>query len=137
MERAPLSIAELRDVDSDQVDPLPPIELREWSQRRSPTARGACGDGDSGGDDGGSSNTNGAWRPREPRLNADFLRVLVLETNMRRSGKIDPHHGGRARMILAPRTYARARSRLQLACICSGESNVVQAMPAAAAVAVA
>lgn len=37
---------------------------------------------------------------REPRENGDFLRVVVLEMNMRRVGKLE---GGRARMWLPPR----------------------------------
>lgn len=41
-------------------------------------------------------------RPREPRENSDFLRVIVLEMNMRRVGKLD-NTGGRAKIWLAPR----------------------------------
>ena len=41
-------------------------------------------------------------RPREPRENSDFLRVVVLEMNMRRVGKLAG--GGRARIWLGPRT---------------------------------
>jgi len=39
-------------------------------------------------------------RPREPRENSDFLRVVVLEMNMRREGKLE---AGRARIWLPPR----------------------------------
>jgi len=39
-------------------------------------------------------------RQREPRENSDFLRVVVLEMNMRRQGKLET---GRARMCLPPR----------------------------------
>ena len=40
-------------------------------------------------------------RPREPRENGDFLRVVVLEMNMRRLGKLNGE--GRARIWLGPR----------------------------------
>ena len=40
-------------------------------------------------------------RPREPRENSDFLRVVVMEMNMRRAGKLDGE--GRARLWLGPR----------------------------------
>ncbi|KAF2767732.1 hypothetical protein EJ03DRAFT_275479 [Teratosphaeria nubilosa] len=39
-------------------------------------------------------------RQREPRENSDFLRVVVLEMNMRREGKLE---SGRARIWLPPR----------------------------------
>lgn len=42
-------------------------------------------------------------RQREPRENSDFLRVIVLEMNMRREGKLDAKAGGRARVWLPPR----------------------------------
>lgn len=41
-----------------------------------------------------------AVRPRELRENSDFLRVIVLEMNMRREGKLET---GRAKMWLPPR----------------------------------
>ena len=39
-------------------------------------------------------------RQREPRENSDFLRVVVLEMNMRREGKLEH---GRAKICLPPR----------------------------------
>jgi hypothetical protein len=42
-------------------------------------------------------------RQREPRENSDFLRVIVLEMNMRRSGKLDAKSAGHARVWLPPR----------------------------------
>jgi hypothetical protein len=42
-------------------------------------------------------------RQREPRENSDFLRVIVLEMNMRREGKLDDKAPGRARFALPPR----------------------------------
>lgn len=45
-------------------------------------------------------------RQREPRENSDFLRVIVLEMNMRRTGKLDAKAGGRARVWLPPRRHS-------------------------------
>jgi hypothetical protein len=42
-------------------------------------------------------------RQREPRENSDFLRVIVLEMNMRRVGKLDTKAIGKARIWLPPR----------------------------------
>ncbi|KAF2104913.1 hypothetical protein NA57DRAFT_71114 [Rhizodiscina lignyota] len=42
-------------------------------------------------------------RQREPRENSDFLRVIVLEMNMRREGKLDAKGLGRAKVWLPPR----------------------------------
>ncbi|PVH95276.1 hypothetical protein DM02DRAFT_537757 [Periconia macrospinosa] len=45
-------------------------------------------------------------RQREPRENCDFLRVIVLEMNMRRVGKLDAKAVGKARIWLPPRKLA-------------------------------
>jgi hypothetical protein len=42
-------------------------------------------------------------RQREPRENCDFLRMVVLEMNMRRSGKLREDIPTRARIMLPPR----------------------------------
>ncbi len=42
-------------------------------------------------------------RNREPRENSDFLRVIVLEMNMRREGKLSDSSPGKARFVLPPR----------------------------------
>lgn len=42
-------------------------------------------------------------RQREPRENSDFLRVIVLEMNMRKNGKLADNTPGRARLWLPPR----------------------------------
>lgn len=42
-------------------------------------------------------------RQREPRENSDFLRMVVLEMNMRRSGKLREDIPTRARVMLPPR----------------------------------
>ncbi|GAB7347065.1 hypothetical protein MBLNU459_g3201t1 [Dothideomycetes sp. NU459] len=48
-------------------------------------------------------------RQREPRENSDFLRVVVLEMNMRREGKLEERAAGRARIWLPPRRTASSR----------------------------
>ena len=42
-------------------------------------------------------------RPREPRENSDFLRVIVLEMNMRKVGKLSDASPGRAKLWLPAR----------------------------------
>ncbi|KAK2799751.1 hypothetical protein FQN51_006677 [Onygenales sp. PD_10] len=44
------------------------------------------------------------YRQREPRENSDFLRIVVLEMNMRRNGKLRSDMPGRAKVLLPPRT---------------------------------
>ncbi|KAF8469208.1 hypothetical protein BDZ91DRAFT_89745 [Kalaharituber pfeilii] len=46
-------------------------------------------------------------RPREPRENSDFLRVIVLEMNMRRGGKLCDTAQGKARLVLPPRQVSK------------------------------
>jgi hypothetical protein len=49
-------------------------------------------------------------RQREPRENSDFLRVIVLEMNMRRVGKLDAKAIGKARIWLPPRKPGASRT---------------------------
>lgn len=49
------------------------------------------------------------WRQREPRENSDFLRMVVLEMNMRRSGKLRDDIPTRARVWLPPRKVNPSR----------------------------
>ncbi|MCJ1368052.1 hypothetical protein MMC16_007191 [Acarospora aff. strigata] len=46
-------------------------------------------------------------RQREPRENSDFLRIIVMEMNMRREGKLADDAKGKARLWLPPRTASR------------------------------
>lgn len=50
--------------------------------------------------------TSASTRQREPRENSDFLRVIVLEMNMRRAGKLSHAAPGRARLWLPARPAA-------------------------------
>ncbi|CAD0106263.1 unnamed protein product [Aureobasidium uvarum] len=49
-------------------------------------------------------------RQREPRENSDFLRVIVLEMNMRRGGKFEEGASGRAKIWLPPRKQPVSRN---------------------------
>lgn len=51
-----------------------------------------------------------AARPREVRENGDFLRVIVLEMNMRRRGKLSDTAHGKAKLILPPRQPCKNRA---------------------------
>ena len=46
-------------------------------------------------------------RQREPRENSDFLRVIVLEMNMRKVGKLSDTSPGRARLWLPARQIGK------------------------------
>lgn len=48
-------------------------------------------------------------RQREVRENSDFLRVIVLEMNMRRRGKLEDGTAGRAKIWLPPRKVSVVR----------------------------
>lgn len=50
-------------------------------------------------------------RQREPRENSDFLRIVVMEMNMRRSGKLSDSVPGKARMWSKPRQVERREER--------------------------
>ncbi|KAA8912854.1 hypothetical protein FN846DRAFT_772943 [Sphaerosporella brunnea] len=49
-------------------------------------------------------------RQREVRENSDFLRVIVLEMNMRRGGKLSDTAQGKARYMLPPRQACKLRT---------------------------
>lgn len=51
-----------------------------------------------------------AARPREVRENGDFLRVIVLEMNMRRGGKLSDTAHGKAKLALPPRQPCKYRA---------------------------
>ena len=61
-------------------------------------------------------------RQREPRENGDFLRVIVLEMNMRRCGKLAVRDPGRARLWLPARQVAKSSESLGAAKM-TGQGN--------------
>ncbi|KAI7704710.1 hypothetical protein KC322_g6573 [Hortaea werneckii] len=66
----------------------------------SEAGRALSGESTGGNGDAGLGGGSGIFRHREPRENSNFLRVVVLEMNMRREGKLE---SGRARIWLPPR----------------------------------
>jgi len=80
------------------------IQMQTYSRTRRRSRSGKSGT--NVGPDAGEANLlgqNPAVRQREPRENSDFLRVVVLELNMRRTGKLDMKSPGRARIWLPAR----------------------------------
>jgi len=73
------------------------------SRRRSASGNAAAGTNVDANSEFGKVLAVTAVRQREPRENSDFLRVIVLEMNMQRLGKLDGKAGGRARVWLPPR----------------------------------
>jgi hypothetical protein len=53
-------------------------------------------------------------RQREARENPDFLRVIVLEMNMRKSGKLNKTGAGRARFALPARVTRPERHDVEM-----------------------
>lgn len=101
----------------DGVDEAPMIQMQTYSRRTNPSrssSRGKKGP-DPRSEAGRVLSVGGAEkaRQREPRENSDFLRVVVLEMNMRRRGKLEDGVAGRARIALPPRrTVAVTRNAL-------------------------
>ncbi|KAF2489591.1 hypothetical protein BU16DRAFT_470924 [Lophium mytilinum] len=98
-------------LDADDADSLPPmIQMQTYDRSRS-TSRKRRGSTGSLPEDRRAPLPTPAVRQREPRENGDFLRVIVLEMNMRRGGKLDAKAAGRARVWLPPRkTSGRAEA---------------------------
>ncbi|KAF2746067.1 hypothetical protein M011DRAFT_405151 [Sporormia fimetaria CBS 119925] len=88
------------DVDTDTSAPM--IQMQTYDRRasRSPSRKRK---NDPFSEAGRIALSSPAVRQREPRENSDFLRVIVLEMNMRRVGKLDAKASGKARIWLPPR----------------------------------
>jgi hypothetical protein len=94
--------------DAGEGESAPMIQMTTYNDRRAgPSARSRRRASSRSGDE--ASNESVPWvagaiiRQREPRENSDFLRVIVLEMNMRRGGKLDSKAAGRAKIWLPPR----------------------------------
>lgn len=107
---APISATELSmqlhdslilDADADMQAPMIQMQTYERRGRSSKTKRSRTSDPFS--EAGRVLSTEPTVRQREPRENSDFLRVIVLEMNMRRVGKLDSKAVGKARIWLPPR----------------------------------
>ncbi|KAF2466102.1 uncharacterized protein BDR25DRAFT_79416 [Lindgomyces ingoldianus] len=80
----------------------PMIQMQTYDRRGRSSSRKRRGS-DQFSEAGRTISPSPAVRQREPRENSDFLRVIVLEMNMRRVGKLDAKAVGKARIWLPPR----------------------------------
>jgi hypothetical protein len=103
----PISPADMHLHDSQNLDShtdssAPMIQMQTYDRRsRSSSRKRRSSDPLS--EAGRALSSSPAVRQREPRENCDFLRVIVLEMNMRRNGKLDTKAVGKARIWLPPR----------------------------------
>lgn len=109
----PISPAELSmqlhgalDLDDESMAPM--IQMQTYERKGRSSSRKKRGS-DPFSEAGRAVSTDPAVRQREPRENGDFLRVIVLEMNMRRVGKLDAKAVGRARIWLPPRKSTSPR----------------------------
>lgn len=97
------------------ADSAPTIQMQTYSRSGSRGSKGkaassrACAETDADGVEVNAA-VAAAMRQREPRENSDFLRVVVLEMNMRREGKLEM---GRAKIWLPPRQTAESDAVMQ------------------------
>lgn len=94
-----LHAALVLDVDTDTHAPM--IQMQTYDRRARSSSRRRKNDLFS--EAGRALSPSPAVRQREPRENSNFLRVIVLEMNMRRVGKLDAKAVGKARLWLPPR----------------------------------
>lgn len=87
----------------DDVSAAPMIQMQTYERRNRASDRRRKSTQDATSDADRTQPSNPAVRQREPRENSDFLRVIVLEMNMRRVGKLDARAIGKARIWLPPR----------------------------------
>ncbi|KAJ4290306.1 hypothetical protein N0V90_010522 [Kalmusia sp. IMI 367209] len=95
-------------MDVEEDDSAPMIQMQTYERRnRSSNRRRKTGDPLS--EAGRAQSPPSSVRQREPRENSDFLRVIVLEMNMRRVGKLDAKAVGKARIWLPPRKFGSSK----------------------------
>ena len=117
----PLSFTELSmqlhealypDFDSDSSAPM--IQMQTYDRRDRSARRKSRANPSPLSEAGRAMSPVPAVRQREPRENSDFLRVIVLEMNMRREGKLDAKALGKARVWLPPRkTSGKAEAEME------------------------
>lgn len=93
------------DIDEDTSAPM--IQMQTYERRNRTNRRRKTPDQFS--EAGRAHSPTPTVRQREPRENSDFLRVIVLEMNMRRVGKLDAKAVGKARIWLPPRKLGANR----------------------------
>lgn len=86
---------------SEPIDNVPTIQMQTYTRgRRKASSKRAAAAPEPTSEAGRALLGSSGVRQREPRENSDFLRVVVLEMNMRREGKLE---SGRAKIWLPPR----------------------------------
>jgi hypothetical protein len=95
-------------IDADTETHAPMIQMQTYDRRGRNKSRRRTSDPYS--EAGRAQSTPPTVRQREPRENSDFLRVIVLEMNMRRVGKLDSKAVGKARIWLPPRRPGSSKS---------------------------
>ncbi|KAJ4405776.1 hypothetical protein N0V91_005083 [Didymella pomorum] len=96
-------------IDADADTHAPMIQMQTYD-RRGRSSRNRRKTGDQFSEAGRLQSPTPTVRQREPRENSDFLRVIVLEMNMRRVGKLDSKAVGKARIWLPPRKLGAGKS---------------------------
>jgi hypothetical protein len=97
-------------LDADAEPHAPMIQMQTYERRiRSPKSRRTRTQDPFSEAGRAISNDAPTVRQREPRENSDFLRVIVLEMNMRRVGKLDAKAVGKARIWLPPRKLGSSK----------------------------
>lgn len=98
------------DADADAQAPMIQMQTYERRSRSQKNRRSRAPTSDPFSEAGRASAIEPTVRQREPRENSDFLRVIVLEMNMRRMGKLDSKAVGKARIWLPPRKLVSGKS---------------------------
>jgi hypothetical protein len=96
------------DVDEDALAPM--IQMQTYERRNRSSRKRQSKSTDPFSEAGRALSPSPPVRQREPRENSDFLRVIVLEMNMRRVGKLDSKAVGKARIWLPPRKLGSSKS---------------------------
>ncbi|KAF2031200.1 hypothetical protein EK21DRAFT_63870 [Setomelanomma holmii] len=95
-------------IDTDADTHAPMIQMQTYDRRGRSKSRRRTSDPFS--EAGRALSLPPTVRQREPRENSDFLRVIVLEMNMRRVGKLDAKAIGKARIWLPPRKAGTSKA---------------------------
>lgn len=95
-------------LDADADDHAPMIQMQTYERRGRSQKSRRSRTSDPFSEAGRVLTNEPTVRQREPRENCDFLRVIVLEMNMRRVGKLDAKAVGKARIWLPPRKIGKA-----------------------------
>ncbi|TKA65223.1 hypothetical protein B0A55_09426 [Friedmanniomyces simplex] len=102
-QEAPFQLALHAPFLAERIDETPTIPMQTYNRGKKASQKRAAGL-DPSSEAGRALLGPSGVRQREPRENSDFLRVVVLEMNMRRKGKLE---SGRARIWLPPRQSSR------------------------------